>query len=175
MRLTTLTDYAMRMLMYVGERPDRLCTIAEIAQAYGISEPHLMKVTHRLSQAGWLETVRGKHGGMRLAHPPETIRLGAVMRDTENDLALIECFQPQNNQCALTGRCRLSGIIGDALQGFLQHMDQYTLADILPPAGTTQLPDPEPRRSGPAQGCDDDQTRSQRTVIGWARKASITA
>src|SRR3546814_9756793 len=81
MRLTTMTDYAMRLLMYVGRHLDRLCTIAEVAQAYGISEPHLMKITHRLAQRGWLETIRGKNGGMRLAHPPEEINLGAVVRD----------------------------------------------------------------------------------------------
>ena len=130
MRLTTMTDYAMRLLMYVGERPDRLCTIAEIAQAYGISEPHLMKVTHRLAQKGWLTTVRGKNGGMRLAHAPEDIRLGSIVRDTENDMALIECFLP-DSRCTLTGRCRLTHIIDQALQDFLQRLDQYTLADIL--------------------------------------------
>jgi len=131
MRLTTMTDYAMRLLMYVGRHPDRLCTIAEIAQAYGISEPHLMKITHRLAQRGWLETVRGKHGGMRLACPPEDIRLGAVVRDTENDLALVECFVAENG-CTLSGRCGLTAIIDGALQKFMQHLDGYTLADILP-------------------------------------------
>src|SRR5690606_4180316 len=84
MRLTTMTDYAIRLLMYVGRHPDRLCTIAEIARAYDISEPHLMKITHRLAQRGWLETIRGKNGGMRLAMAPQDINLGAVVRDTEN-------------------------------------------------------------------------------------------
>lgn len=137
MRLTTMTDYAMRLLMYVGRNPDRLCTIAEIAQAYGISEPHLMKITHRLAQRGWLETVRGKHGGMRLARPADEINLGAVVRDTENDLALVECFVP-GNACTLSGRCGLTAIIDGALQQFMRHLDGYTLADILPqPCGDT--------------------------------------
>ena len=131
MRLTTMTDYAMRLLMYVGRHPDRLCTIAEIAQAYGISEPHLMKITHRLAQRGWLETIRGKNGGMRLAHPPEEINLGAVVRDTENDLALVECFV-EDNSCTLSGQCKLTAIIDGALQQFMRHLDGYTLADIIP-------------------------------------------
>jgi Rrf2 family nitric oxide-sensitive transcriptional repressor len=131
MRLTTLTDYAMRLLMYVGRHRDRLCTIAEIAQAYGISEPHLMKVTHRLAQNGWIETVRGKNGGMRLAREPAHISLGAVVRDTENDLDLVECFGTDCS-CTLTGSCGLTPILHGALAQFLQYLDAYTLADILP-------------------------------------------
>lgn len=133
MRLTTMTDYAMRLLMYVGRHPDRLCTIAEIAQSYGISEPHLMKITHRLAQRGWIETIRGKNGGMRLARPPHEINLGAVVRDTENDLALVECFVA-DNACTLRGRCGLTAIIDGALQQFMQHLDRYSLADIMPEA-----------------------------------------
>ncbi|RTZ40676.1 Rrf2 family transcriptional regulator [Candidimonas sp. SYP-B2681] len=131
MRLTTMTDYAMRLLMYVGQHPDRLCTISEIAAAYRISEPHLMKITHRLAQKGWIETLRGKNGGMRLGKPPEDICLGAVVRDTENDLALVECFTT-GHSCTLGGQCALTAIIDGALQQFLQHLDRYTLADILP-------------------------------------------
>ncbi|MEO9121671.1 MAG: Rrf2 family transcriptional regulator [Burkholderiaceae bacterium] len=134
MRLTTMTDYAIRLLMYVGRQPDRLCTISEIAHAYGMSEPHLMKITHRLAQNGWIETVRGKNGGMRLAHAPEDISLGAVMRDTESDFTLVECFVA-NNACPLSGHCRLTGIIDGALQRFLQYVDSFTLADILPETG----------------------------------------
>ncbi|MAL01769.1 MAG: Rrf2 family transcriptional regulator [Alcaligenaceae bacterium] len=131
MRLTTLTDYAMRLLMYVGQNPDRLCTIAEIASAYNISEPHLMKVTHRLSVKGWLTTVRGKNGGMKLSKAPSEINLGAVVRDTENDFHVVECLGTQS-ACTLGGYCALTGIMEGALQQFLQHLDQYTLADILP-------------------------------------------
>lgn len=131
MRLTTLTDYAMRLLIYVGQHPDRLCTISEIAQAHGISEPHLMKVTHRLAQAGWLDTVRGKNGGMRLSKSPGQIRLGDVIRDTENDLSLVECFAG-NSRCMLLGSCRLAGVLNGALDQFMAHLDQFTLEDILP-------------------------------------------
>lgn len=131
MRLTTLTDYAMRLLIHVGQHPDRLCTIAEIAQAHGISEPHLMKVTHRLSQTGWLETVRGKNGGMRLSRPASEVRLGDVVRDTENDLSLVECFAGHSD-CTLFGHCRLANVLNGALDQFMRHLDQFTLADVLP-------------------------------------------
>lgn len=134
MRLTTLTDYAMRLLIYVGQHPDRLCTIAEIAQVYDISETHLMKVTHRLAQRGWLQTVRGKNGGMRLGKHPGQINLGAVIRDTENDFALVECFSTAN-ACIITGRCGLTSIFNKALEQFLHHLDGYTLADVLPDRG----------------------------------------
>lgn len=133
MRLTTLTDYSMRLLMHVARHPDRLCTIAEIAETYDISAAHLMKVTHQLGLAGWIETVRGKGGGMRLAHAPEAIRLGDVVRSVEPDFRMVECFGKSGvNDCRLDGQCRLSGILGGALQDFLGHLDHYTLADILP-------------------------------------------
>ncbi len=142
MRLTTHTDYAMRLLMYVGQHPERLCTISEIARVYAISEPHLMKVTHRLAQNGWIETVRGKNGGMRLARAPEQINLGAVIRSTENDFELVECFGT-GNTCSLNGQCQLTAIIGGALQSFLTHLDRYTLADILPRNKPESVPNGE--------------------------------
>jgi len=139
MRLTTMTDYALRLLMYVAQRPDRLCTIAEVAQAHGISEAHLMKVTHQLGRAGFLETVRGKGGGMRLAVPPAQVNLGAVVRATEPDFVLVECFD-SGTGCALTGHCRLAGVISGALAAFLAHLDARTLADLLtPPPGTQPM------------------------------------
>lgn len=131
MRLTKMTDYALRLLMYVAQQPERLCTIAEIAQAHGISEAHLMKVTHQLGLQGWVETVRGKGGGMRLAHAPQAINLGAVVRSIEPDFALVECFAT-GSQCTLTGQCRLTDVLGGALQGFMTHLDGFTLADLLP-------------------------------------------
>lgn len=137
MRLTTMTDYAMRLLMHVGRNPGRLCTIAEIAQAYAISEAHLMKVTHQLALAGWIDTVRGKGGGMRLAHAPDTIVLGQVVRSIEPDFRLVECLGG-GSECQLDGRCRLTGILDGALQDFLAHLDRHTLADILPSPGRTE-------------------------------------
>jgi Rrf2 family transcriptional regulator, nitric oxide-sensitive transcriptional repressor len=134
MRLTTMTDYAMRLLMYVAHRPERLCTIAEVAEAYGISEAHLMKITHQLGQAGFIETVRGKGGGMRLAALPGAINLGAVVRRMEADLALVECFERADNRCVLTGHCRLAGVLDGALGAFMAHLDLFTLADLAPTA-----------------------------------------
>lgn len=143
MRLTAMTDYALRLLLHVGQNPDRLCTIAEVARAYGISEAHLMKVTHRLALGGWLETVRGKGGGMRLSRPPRDIPLGAVVRCMESDFALVECLDeaaadvPSN--CLLHGRCGLTGVLDGALQAFMRHLDGYSLADVLP-GGTPPQP-----------------------------------
>lgn len=131
MRLTTMTDYALRLLMYVAHHPDRLCTVAEIAGAYGISQAHLMKITHQLGLAGFIETVRGKGGGMRLAAPPAAISLGAVVRAIEADFELVECFG-SGNRCALTGYCRLAQILAGALDGFIGHLDHHTLADLVP-------------------------------------------
>lgn len=131
MRLTTMTDYALRLLMHVAQSPERLCTISEIAQAHAISESHLMKVTHQLGLHGWLETVRGKGGGMRLAHAPAEIRLGAVVRSIEPDFNLVECLG-SGNKCALSGNCKLTGVLNGALQSFLAHLDDVTLQDLLP-------------------------------------------
>ena len=131
MRLTTMTDYSMRLLMYVGQHPERLCTISEVAGAYGISEAHLMKITHQLGLAGWLETVRGKGGGIRLAAAPADINLGAVVRSIEPDFSLVDCLTT-DNVCMLTGTCRLTAIVSEALQSFMAHLDRHTLADLLP-------------------------------------------
>lgn len=133
MRLTTMTDYSMRLLMYVAKHPGRLCTIAEVARAYDISEAHLMKITHQLGLGGWLETVRGKGGGMRLAAAPADINLGAVVRSIEPDFFLVDCLG-SDTVCLLTGSCQLTSIVGGALQRFMQHLDRHTLADLLPAA-----------------------------------------
>jgi len=149
MRLTTMTDYAMRLLMYLAHNPDRLCTIAEVADAYRISEGHLMKIAHLLGQAGFLETVRGRNGGIRVAAPLSQVALGAVVRAVEPDFTLVECFGHQNT-CALTGYCRLTGILGGALDGFLAYLDRYTLADLVshgppPPSAAPVRLKPRPR------------------------------
>jgi Rrf2 family transcriptional regulator, nitric oxide-sensitive transcriptional repressor len=132
MRLTAMTDYALRLLMHVGQHRDRLCTIAEVAQAYGISEAHLMKITHQLGLAGWIETVRGKGGGMRLAREPAQINLGRLVRSVEPDFLLVECLT-SSSACTLTGQCRLARVFSGALDAFMQQLDDHTLADVLPP------------------------------------------
>lgn len=133
MRLTNMTDYALRLLMFLAQRPERLCTIAEIAGHYAVSEAHMMKITHQLGLAGWIETVRGKGGGMRLARQPQDIGLGEVVRSMEPDFFMVECFT-SSNSCRLTGDCRLTGVIDGALRSFMQSLDGHTLADILPSA-----------------------------------------
>jgi len=141
MRLTSFTDYSLRVLMYVGVKGEGLATIDEIASRYGISRNHLMKVVLRLGQLGYLKTVRGKGGGLRLAQPPEAINLGAVVRATEDDLGLVECLQkPERGSgagpaggCRIAPACVLRGVLGEALDAFLAVLDRYTLADLIRP------------------------------------------
>ena len=130
MRLSSFSDYNLRVLMYLGVHPDRLTTIAEIARAHAISENHLMKVVHQLGRSGYIETVRGKGGGMRLARAPREIVLGEVIRQTEVDLALVECFAA-DSACRVEAACRLKGILGEALAALFRVLDGYTLADLL--------------------------------------------
>lgn len=147
MRLTAMTDYALRLLIYVGKQGnDRLCTIAEVAQAHDLSEAHLMKITHQLGLAGWIQTVRGKGGGMRLALPPDQINLGAVVRSIEPDFQIVECLGTDDH-CRLTGGCRLTGVFNAALAAFLGELDACTLADVLPVGRTAWA-----RVTGPAAG-----------------------
>jgi len=131
MRLTVHTDYALRVLMYVAVREQPRPTISAIAASYGISRNHLMKVVHQLGVAGYLETVRGKNGGLRLARPPEAIRLGEVIRSTEPDLVLVPCFDPVNAACAISPACRLREALHQAQAAFLAVLDGYTLADLV--------------------------------------------
>lgn len=131
MRLTTFSDYTLRVLMYLAIEPKRLATIPEIASAYGISENHLMKVVHRLARSGVVESVRGKGGGVRLASPAAEIRLGQIIRASEGECAIVECFSAENNTCRITPACRLSKILADAFAGFYQTLDTYTLADLI--------------------------------------------
>ncbi len=129
MQLTLMTDYALRMLMYLAQHPDERCTIADIAAVHRISEAHLMKVTHRLSQGGWIITSRGRGGGIRLGAAPSAINVGKVVRSMEPGFALVECFS-DDSSCLLTGRCQLSAVLEGALQSFLAHLDGCTLADL---------------------------------------------
>jgi Rrf2 family nitric oxide-sensitive transcriptional repressor len=132
MKLTLLTDYALRVLMYVGTKGDTLTTIHEVAGAFDISQAHLMKVVHRLGQRSYLETVRGKHGGMRLSRKPEAITVGAVVRAVEEDLAVIGCLGAEGF-CRIQGGCVLKGALREATRAFLAVLDNYTLADLIAP------------------------------------------
>lgn len=129
MQLTTFSDYAMRVLMYAHAADGRLVTIEEIAASYRISRAHLMKVVNALTRAGYLTAVRGRTGGVTLARPAETIRLGDVVRATEPDFALVECFG-SGNQCMIKGCCRLPAVLRRALNAFLAELDQHTIASI---------------------------------------------
>ncbi len=130
MRLTNFTDYALRLLMYAGAHEDRLITIEEVSEVYDISRAHLMKITNTLTRAGFLKAVRGRSGGLTLAKPPRKIRLGDVVRATEPDFALVECFNA-DNKCIITRSCRLRGILHEGLGAFNAVFDKYTLADLM--------------------------------------------
>jgi Rrf2 family transcriptional regulator, nitric oxide-sensitive transcriptional repressor len=130
MRLTNFSDYALRVLLYAAARRDELITIEETAKVYGISKAHLMKVVNQLTRAGYLKAVRGRSGGLALAMRPNKIRLGDVVRATEPDFALVECFG-SGNECRITLRCRLRGVLNEALGAFLATLDRYTLADLV--------------------------------------------
>lgn len=131
MRLTVYTDFALRVLMYVALHPERLPTIAEIASSYGISRNHLMKVVYELGLAGYVETVRGKNGGLRLARQPADIVLGEVVRRTEPDMDLVPCFDLGRAACVITPACTLRRALHEARAAFLKVLDGYTLADLI--------------------------------------------
>lgn len=126
MRFTRYTDYAMRVLLYLGARPDTLCSVPEIARGYGISQNHLMKVVHDLGRAGYVSSVRGRFGGIRLARAPEEINIGEVVRRTEEGFDLVDCAS-----CVIAPACGFTGILNEALRAFMAVLDAYTLADLV--------------------------------------------
>ncbi len=130
MRLTTYTDYALRTLMYLAGHRDRLVTIAEIAEVHGISKNHLMKVVYQLGQTGMVETVRGRNGGLRLNREPAEINIGEVVRITETDFQMAECFDPSGNQCLYSPECALKEVLQSATAAYLNKLDRVTLATL---------------------------------------------
>jgi Rrf2 family nitric oxide-sensitive transcriptional repressor len=132
MRLTLNTDFSLRVLIHVGLSGDKLTTINDIAQNFGISKAHLMKVVSDLSQNGYLETVRGRNGGIRLMREPRHINIGQVVRDTENRLGVIGCLE-RRGYCPIERACVLRSALQDATQAFLAVLDAYTLADLIKP------------------------------------------
>jgi Rrf2 family nitric oxide-sensitive transcriptional repressor len=132
-RLTVYTDYALRLLMYLALKEDGLATISEIAESYCISRNHLMKVAYELGASGYIETVRGRGGGLRLAKAAEVIRLGDVIRRTEPDMALVTCFEPIEAPCAIRRCCVLREALEQAYVAFTGVLDGYSLADLVRP------------------------------------------
>jgi Rrf2 family nitric oxide-sensitive transcriptional repressor len=132
-RLTVYTDYALRLLMYLALKDDAVATISEVASSYGISRNHLMKVAYELGAAGFIETIRGRGGGLRLAKPAESVRLGDVVRCTEPDMALVTCFAPVEAPCAIKKCCVLRGALERARSAFNDVLDDYSLADLVTP------------------------------------------
>jgi Rrf2 family transcriptional regulator, nitric oxide-sensitive transcriptional repressor len=130
MKLTGFTDFSLRVLLYLSIDTTRVATIADIAQSFGISENHLVKVVHFLGQQGWINTVRGRGGGICLAMPPEKIKVGRVVRDTEGAAQAAECFSEDGGKCVISGCCRLKDVLTSAVKAFYVELDRYTLADI---------------------------------------------
>jgi Rrf2 family transcriptional regulator, nitric oxide-sensitive transcriptional repressor len=134
MRLTLYTDYALRVLINVAVADDKLITISDIAETFDISKQHLMKVVSHLSRKGYLDTVRGRGGGIRLRCPPRDINIGQVVRGTEGKLDVIGCLG-RRGYCPIERVCVLRGVLHDAIQAFLAVLDGYTLADLIKPQG----------------------------------------
>jgi len=131
-RLTLYTDYSLRVLLFLGAKePEALSTIKEISDAYGISKNHLMKVTHELGKMGYIETIRGRGGGIRLAKRPEAIGIGEVVRQTEEDFYLVDCFNPESIGCVISPVCNLKGALNKALHAYIAVLDEYKLSDFL--------------------------------------------
>ncbi len=132
MHLTRFTDYSLRVLLYLAVKGEQRSTITEIAERFDISRNHLMKVVQELSHHGYITAIRGKNGGLLLQRDPASISLGALVRTTERDLELVECFG-ERNECVITPACQLKHILAEALEAFMAVLDRYTLADLLGP------------------------------------------
>ena len=138
MRLTDYTDYALRVLLYLSVRPSGLSTIQEISDAYGISKNHLMKIVQQLGELGWVETVRGRNGGLRLAARSRELTIGDIVRKTENDFSIVGCFADQDaatqQHCVIQPHCRLRGVLAAARDAFLAELDKHTVGELAQPA-----------------------------------------
>ena len=132
MRLTTYTDYALRTLMYLAANRQQLVTIQDIADAHSIAKNHLTKVVHQLGILGYVESLRGRNGGLKLGREPEQINIGAVVRSTEPDFYMAECFDPGKNHCIMSSACSLKGALYAATAAYLTVLDGVTLESLMP-------------------------------------------
>jgi len=130
MKLTAFTDYSLRALMFLAVHPDRLCTTKEIAETFQISQNHMVKVAYQLSKLGYVETQKGKNGGMKLSRPPEDLNLGEAIRGLEPDFHLVECFNRKDDNCRISSACQFKSVLFEAQSAFLDVLDGYTLAQI---------------------------------------------
>ena len=131
MQLTVFTDYGLRSLMFLAAQPDRLCSVREIADHYGISRNHLVKVVHRLAQLGYITSSKGKGGGIKLACDAGKLKLGELVRRLEPNMQIVECFDPKTNTCKVISACRLKHFLHDANKAFLDALNQHSLADAV--------------------------------------------
>ncbi len=139
MQLSLHADYALRVLIYLGTHPDRVVTTQEISSAYGISKHHLVRVIHTLAEHGYVGIQPGRSGGITLAREPHLMQLGDVIRNSEPNLRLVECFDGQTNTCPIAQVCGLKGMLNEALNAFLATLNRYTVADILANSGQQKL------------------------------------
>ncbi|UBH09370.1 RrF2 family transcriptional regulator [Macrococcus armenti] len=130
MKLTLYSDYSLRVLMYIARKEERV-QIDEIAKFYRISKNHLTKVVNNLATLGYIETTRGRGGGMKIKIQPEDINIGKLIRKTEETLTIVECFDRETNTCPIAGMCGLQGVLGEALAAYMAVLDKYTLEDVL--------------------------------------------
>jgi len=130
MRLSLFSDYSLRVLMFAALKGQSF-SISEVAQAYDISRHHLVKAVNNLARLGYLETRRGRGGGITLGMPPEDIRIGMVVRRTENTPFIVECFDQQHNTCSIINSCRLKGALAQAESAFYDTLDRHTLRDLV--------------------------------------------
>ncbi|MBM7572628.1 Rrf2 family transcriptional regulator [Aquibacillus albus] len=132
MQLTSFTDYTLRVLIYLGTQPEgKQSNIKEIANFYNISNNHLSKVVYELGKLGFIETIRGRNGGIKLSQNPTTINVGSIVRHTESPIHLVECFDETRNTCKISPACRLKGVLNEALEAYFKVLDSYTLEDLL--------------------------------------------
>lgn len=131
MQLTTFTDYGLRSLMFLAANQDRMCSVREIADHYGVSYHHLVKVVHHLASLGYVQSAKGKGGGIWLAHDPAELRLGELIQALEPHMDLVECFNRETNTCHIVSTCRLKHYLFEAKQAFVTSLNNYTLADTI--------------------------------------------